>query len=83
MESPEAIDLGRQAIMLAFALALPLLSACLVVGLLVSLLQAVTQVYEPTLSFAPKVLAVVVVCVVMGPWILRRLVDFSAGMFLQ
>jgi len=58
----------------------PLLAVTLVVGLLVSVVQVVTQIQESSLSFVPKLVAAVVVLVLCGPWMLKRLVAFSAGL---
>ena len=75
------IGLGRDAIWTALQVAGPLLGISLVVGLLVSLFQAVTQLQETTLSFVPKVLAVVAALMLFGPWMLNTLVNYSAGIF--
>jgi flagellar biosynthetic protein FliQ len=56
----------------------PLLAVTLAVGLLISIIQVVTQVQESSLTFIPKVIASVIVLVVCGPWMLKRLVGFSA-----
>jgi flagellar biosynthesis protein FliQ len=61
-------------------IAAPLLAVTLVVGLLVSVLQVVTQIQEASLSFVPKLVAAVLVLVACGPWMLKRLVAFSAGL---
>jgi flagellar biosynthesis protein FliQ len=61
-------------------IAAPLLAVTLVVGLLVSVVQVVTQIQESSLSFVPKLVAAVVVLVLCGPWMLKRLVAFSAGL---
>ena len=58
----------------------PLLAVTLVVGLLVSVVQVVTQIQESSLSFVPKLVAAVVVLVLCGPWMLKRLVAFSASL---
>ena len=58
----------------------PLLAVTLVVGLLISVIQVVTQVQESSLTFIPKVIASVVVLIVCGPWMLKRLVAFSASL---
>lgn len=63
----------------AVALAAPMLLAGLVVGLGVSLFQAVTSIHEQTLTFVPKALAVVGVIVVLLPWILRTMVEFTTA----
>ena len=81
MGAGEAIDLGREALMLTLAVSLPILIAALIVGLTVSVLQAVTQVQEYTLSFVPKILAVLLVAAAAGPWMLAKLVEFARQMF--
>ncbi len=81
MDTGYAIDLGRQAVMLMLLLATPLLLAALIVGLIVSVLQAATQIQELTLSFVPKIVAVLVAAIIFGPWILGRLIEFSRQMF--
>ncbi len=58
----------------------PLLAVTLAVGLLISVIQVVTQVQESSLTFIPKVIASVIVLVVCGPWMLKRLVAFSASL---
>lgn len=58
----------------------PLLAVTLAVGLLVSVIQVVTQVQEASLTFIPKVIAAVVVLVVCGPWMLKRLVGFATSL---
>ncbi|MND70754.1 Flagellar biosynthetic protein FliQ [compost metagenome] len=65
----------------ALALAAPLLLAALVSGLVVSLLQAATQINEMTLSFIPKILAVVATIVIAGPWMLNLLLDYMRTLF--
>jgi flagellar biosynthetic protein FliQ len=63
----------------ALLIAAPLLAVTLAVGLLVSVVQVVTQVQEASLTFIPKVIASVIVLVMFGPWMLKRLVAFAAG----
>ncbi|MCC6831541.1 MAG: flagellar biosynthesis protein FliQ [Thermoleophilia bacterium] len=65
----------------AMELSLPVLAASLVVGLMVSVFQAVTQLQEPTLTFIPKILAVVVVVVFAGPWMMNTLLDYTHELF--
>lgn len=64
----------------ALLIAAPLLAVTLVVGLLISVIQVVTQVQEASLTFIPKLVASVVVLVLCGPWMLKRLVAFSASL---
>jgi flagellar biosynthetic protein FliQ len=64
----------------ALLIAAPLLAATLLVGLLVSVVQVVTQIQEASLTFIPKIVSAVVVLVVCGPWMLKRLVGFSSNL---
>lgn len=80
MNGQLAVDLVRQAVMLSLAVAAPLLATALVVGILVSLVQAVTQLQEQTLTFIPKLLTIALVFVLTLPWALTRLVEYLAGM---
>ena len=80
--TPETVTtLGQQALWVMFLVSLPLLGTALVVGLLVSLLQAATQLNEMTLSFVPKILAIVLAAVFAGPWMLHILMDFTIRLF--
>jgi flagellar biosynthetic protein FliQ len=74
-----AVDLIRQAILLALLVSAPMLVTALVVGIVVSLIQAVTQLQEQTLTFIPKLLALALVFTVTLPWTLTRLVEYLAG----
>ncbi len=74
-------NLGMQALELALKVGLPLLLAGLVVGLLVSIFQAVTQIQEQTLAFIPKVLAMIAVMVIAGPWMLGQLEVYTTGLY--
>jgi flagellar biosynthetic protein FliQ len=72
---------AQQAVMMMLMLAGPLLLVSLVVGLAVSIFQAVTQVNEMTLTFVPKVVAIFVVLIVMGPWMMQVLLGYTANTF--
>jgi len=80
-ELDKIIDLGREAVLLTLLLAAPVLAVGLVTALIVGILQAATQVQDATLSFIPKIAAMLVAAVVCGPWILSRLVEFARMMF--
>jgi flagellar biosynthetic protein FliQ len=71
----------RETITVTLALALPLLGVSLVVGLTVSLFQAVTQISEMTLTFVPKLLGIFAVLVLLGPWMLHKMLAFTQGLF--
>ncbi|WP_413738600.1 flagellar biosynthesis protein FliQ [Sodalis sp. RH21] len=80
--TPESVmALGHEAILVALALAAPLLMAALFSGLIISLLQAATQINEMTLSFIPKILAVVATIVIAGPWMLNLILDYMRALF--
>jgi len=73
----EVLEVGRQAMLVGLQVALPILLTALVVGLLVSIFQAVTQIQEMTLQFVPKIVAVGLVLLFAGGWMLMRLVEFT------
>ncbi|AJJ12793.1 flagellar biosynthetic protein FliQ [Yersinia rohdei] len=80
--TPESVmALGVEAMKIALALAAPLLLAALISGLIVSLLQAATQINEMTLSFIPKILAVFTTMVIAGPWMLNLILDYMRTLF--
>ncbi|KQN56636.1 flagellar biosynthesis protein FliQ [Erwinia sp. E602] len=80
--TPESVmQLGHDALKVALALAAPLLLAALLSGLIISLLQAATQINEQTLSFIPKILAVVATIVIAGPWMLSLVLDYMRTLF--
>ncbi|WP_422732637.1 flagellar biosynthesis protein FliQ [Microbulbifer magnicolonia] len=69
--------------MVALFMGAPMLVTALLVGLLVSLFQAATQINEMTLSFIPKILAVFAVLVIAGPWLLALITDYTRALFLN
>lgn len=80
--TPETImTLGQRALELAILVSAPLLLSALVIGVLISLFQAATQINEMTLSFVPKLLVLVVVLLLAGPWMLELLIDFTRTLF--
>ena len=72
---------AQQAVMMMLMLAGPLLVVSLVVGLIISIFQAVTQINEMTLTFVPKVVAIFIVLIVMGPWMMQMLLGYTANTF--
>ena len=76
-----AADLLQRALTMVLTVAGPMLLAALVVGIVVSLLQAVTQVQEQSLTFIPKLVVVSLVFVLALPWMMRVLVEFTVGLF--
>lgn len=82
--SPEAvIHIGRQAIQAVLLTSAPMLIAALVIGLIISIFQAATQINEQTMTFIPKIVAVFVTALIFGPWILELLVTFTTDLFTQ
>jgi len=81
MHEQQAMDLARHAILVALQLSMPILVLSLVVGVIVSLFQAVTQIQEQTLTFVPKIIVLVLALVALGPWMLHTMVGYTAGLF--
>ena len=81
MIESQVLDLARRSLLMALQLTMPILIASLVIGVVISLFQAVTQIQEQTLTFVPKVLVMVVALVLLGPWMLHSIVGFTAGLF--
>ncbi|NNM60851.1 MAG: flagellar biosynthesis protein FliQ [Steroidobacteraceae bacterium] len=82
--TPEMVmDLAHKALFVTTLLAAPLLLVALIVGLVIGMLQAATQIHEATLSFIPKLLFLVITLFVAGPWMLKILVGFTRGLYLS
>jgi len=82
--TPETLlNIGQEALLLLAILLLVLLIPALMVGVMVSMFQAATQINEMTLSFIPKLLVTLLVLVVGGPWILQLIVDYTMRLFNQ
>lgn len=80
--TPETVlDVGRETMYLTMMLAAPLLLSALAVGLLIGVFQAATQIQEMTLSFIPKLLALALVLLVSGAWMLRMLIEFTLRLY--
>ena len=75
------VDLARNAIMLALLIAGPMLIVALLVGLTVSVVQAVTQIQEQTLAFVPKLVGVSAVFLIALPWMIQLLVKYTTELF--
>ena len=81
MSQALVIDLARNAIMLALLVGGPLMLVALVVGLVVSVFQAVTSIQEQTLSFVPKLIAVSIAFLVALPWMMEMMVRYTTDLF--
>lgn len=81
MNSQQVIDLFMGLIYATAELSLPLLVTALVVGLIISIFQAATQINEATLSFLPKIAAMIAVFAIMSPWMVRRMTTYTQDIF--
>jgi flagellar biosynthetic protein FliQ len=81
MTQEAILAIGQQAIFMMLLLGGPILIVSLAVGLAVSVFQAVTQINEQTLTFVPKIIAVLAILVVMGPWMLQVFTAYTAQVF--
>ena len=83
MTEEMAIAIGTDAIRTTIYLAGPMLLAAMVIGIIVSVLQAITQINEATLTFIPKMIAIVVVLAVMAPWMIEVMRNYTADVIIQ
>ena len=81
MNVDQATDLIRHTLVLALTISAPMLLIGLAVGILVSLLQAVTQIQEQTLTFIPKIAAMTAAAIILMPWIAQRMIEYTSHMF--
>ncbi len=80
--TPEMVTtIGREAILTMLMVAAPILISGLMIGLIVSILQAITQVHEMTLTFIPKIVVVALSLLIFLPWIINTIVDFTIRLF--
>jgi flagellar biosynthetic protein FliQ len=83
MDQGTVVNLATQAMVLSLKIAGPILLLGLIIGLLVSIFQAVTSIQEQSLSFIPKVVGVAVLIVVLGPWMLDQLVGYAQNLYMS
>jgi flagellar biosynthetic protein FliQ len=81
MNADTVLDITRQAMVMILLLSMPILLTALAVGLLIGMFQAATQINEMTLSFIPKLFAVVLAILLAGPWMLHLLMDYTLNLF--
>jgi flagellar biosynthetic protein FliQ len=81
MEPDTVIQTGSAAIQMVLWISMPMLGVALVVGIAISLFQAVTQIQEMTLTFVPKIIAVFAAIIIAAPWMTERMVSFTRGLF--
>ncbi|SFL72351.1 flagellar biosynthesis protein FliQ [Pelosinus propionicus] len=83
MSGDLAIQVGREALTMVMLIAAPMLGLGLLVGILVSIFQATTQIQEQTLVFIPKIIAIFIAILVFGPWMLSLMVDYTREIFIN
>jgi len=81
MEQPYVIDMIQRLVWLILMLTLPILVTTLVVGVVISIFQAVTQIQESTLTFVPKIIIALLVIVLLPPWMIGMMVDYTGQLF--
>jgi flagellar biosynthetic protein FliQ len=81
MTVDQAIDLLKQAMMMALIIVGPILVIGMIIGLLISLVQAITQIQEQTLSFVPKLFAMAICVMLVMPWMFQRLIAYTHHLF--
>ena len=81
LDTALVVDLGREALWVAVLIASPMLGIALIVGLVIGIVQAATSINEMTLSFIPKIAALVVVMIVLGSWQISVIVDFTRKIY--
>ncbi len=81
MNAQMVIEIGREALMVTLMVASPLLLFALVVGVIISIFQAITQIQEMTLTFIPKIFAVALALLMFLPWMINILTDFATHLF--
>lgn len=81
MTQDQVMEIFREVIILTFKLGLPVLLVAMIVGLVIAILQAATQVHEQTLTFAPKAVAVGLALFLLGPWMTNQIIDFINFVF--
>ena len=77
MNSQQVIDCINQLLYITIEIGLPILGSVLLLGLLISIFQAATQINEATLSFLPKIAAIIVILMILSPWFLRKMTDIT------
>jgi flagellar biosynthesis protein FliQ len=83
MTQDQIINLATQAMTLGLEVAGPILILGLIIGLAVSLFQAVTQIQEQSLSFIPKIVGLAVLIIILGPWMLDKLVNYVTNLYIS
>ncbi|NLC68470.1 MAG: flagellar biosynthesis protein FliQ [Clostridiaceae bacterium] len=83
MDMGTVLNVSQQALLIIIYVSAPILGVSLLVGLAVSIFQATTQIHEQTLSFVPKIIAVIISVLLFGSWMLVKLMEFTKNLFLN
>lgn len=83
MQAQNAIDLGREAIMIMLLISSPVLIAGMIVGLVIGLLQALTQIQEQAVAFIPKLVAMILALAFTAPWLLTKMLEYTRHLIMQ
>ena len=81
MNPGQVMEVMSDALMTALKLSAPVLIISVLVGLVIAILQAATQVHEQTLTFVPKLLAISIILIILGPWMIQQMNDFTIRLF--
>ncbi len=81
MTADQAVELSRAAIMLTLQIGAPVMLTAVVVGLTISILLAVTQIQDQTISFVPKIIAMILAMLYVLPWVITQMVEYSTSLF--
>lgn len=81
MDQGVVIDVAQEAIKVVLMISAPILGLGLLVGLMVSIIQATTQIQEATLSFIPKIIAIALALLIFGPWMMNTMYEFTVRLF--
>jgi flagellar biosynthesis protein FliQ len=81
MSNQQVVDIILSLLYITVEISLPLLGVAMVIGLLVSIFQAATQINESTLSFLPKIAAMIIVLIILSPWMIRKLNDYTHSVY--
>ncbi|MDI6604125.1 MAG: flagellar biosynthesis protein FliQ [Thermoanaerobacteraceae bacterium] len=83
MNTGIVLDIGREALKITILISAPLLIIALLVGLIISIFQATTQIQEQTLTFVPKIIAVFISIILFGPWMLTTMINYTQKLFMN
>ena len=83
MTIDQAAELGRAALMMTLLIGAPVLLSAIIVGLVISILQAVTQIQDQTISFVPKIIAMLLTLLIVLPWAMTLMIEYSTNLIRE